>query len=257
IFSLKMWRECRIDENECPCCAQHSPNTRYDGNMFLDGINISDTHGVFARIGAYELIQQKFLGVWGSLESGAYYKIKFRVYVPSGYSDYNCLKFMLAKNEVKYKSPGMVTKDDIPGIPNGDVCSHKSPTLWEYPDGYKQYKNNQIVVLKEYDFSQFEHDQWIEKSFIFEMPDQSITNPLNWFVIDVHNKNCSDNMCHGIVYIDDIELTKHPYCNWEEEPCSPTDGPIHTNDPHQIANYSTVLITGLDNVYSATIIGIY
>ncbi|MEA3447405.1 MAG: T9SS type A sorting domain-containing protein [Bacteroidota bacterium] len=252
IFSLKKWRSCKFDDNDCPCCAQHSPDIRYDGNMFFDGINISDTHGVFARIGGYELIQQKFLDIWGHLESGSYYKIKFRVYVPSGYSDYNALKFMLAKNEVKYKSPGMVTKNSVPGIPNGDVCSYQCPSLWEYPNGYKQYKNNQIVVLKKYNFSQLEHDQWIEKSFIFEMPDQSTLNPLNWFVIDVHNENCSDNMCSGILYIDDIELTEHPYCNWEEEPCSPTDGPIHTSFPFQVTNYSNVMVTGLDNVRSAT-----
>ncbi|MDA3820903.1 MAG: T9SS type A sorting domain-containing protein, partial [Candidatus Delongbacteria bacterium] len=71
------------------------------------------------------------------------------------------------------------------------------------------------------------------------------------------NENCSYNMCSGIVYIDDIELTEHPYCNWEEEPCSPTDGPIHTSHPHQVTNHSTVLVTGLENVYSATDIGIY
>ncbi|MFW6020327.1 MAG: T9SS type A sorting domain-containing protein [Bacteroidales bacterium] len=58
----------------------------------------------------------------------------------------------------------------------------------------------------------------------------------------------------GYLYIDDIELKKQPegqeQCS--SDPCSPTDGPIHTSYPEQVDNHSNVMVTGLDNVKSAT-----
>ncbi|MFW5721205.1 MAG: T9SS type A sorting domain-containing protein [Bacteroidota bacterium] len=248
-YSCGKWNDCGEEYPPCNAGSSHSPDLLDESALYdLFVRNMNGASGNFVQIGAYELIQQK---LDENLETGNYYKVKFRLFVYSEkIIDGNKLKFMLSKNKVKYKSQGKEIKDIFRHIRIENYCD-ASGEWFEYTDNYKEYQNNHIELLKEYDLTtEVQHDEWIELSFIFEMPDQSSINPLNWFVIDV--SEACDGMCSDYAYIDNIELTKHPYCNWEEQPCSPTDGPIHTSYPEQVDNHSNVMVTGLDNVKSAT-----
>jgi hypothetical protein len=251
IISPLMWSDC--GSNPCPCGGFHSPDIMNSQTFYyFESRIMNGASGNFVRMGPYELIQQK---LDDNLETGNYYKINFRIFIFSqDYHQESKLKFLLSKNKIKYKAKGQELKDDFSHVIIPNLCDVYQE-WFEFTDDYKEYSNNQTEVLNEYNLGILPTNQWVELNFIFEMPDQSPTNPLNWFTIDV-SENC-DYMCSDVVYIDDIELIEHPYCNWEEEPCSPTDGWIHTSDPFQIANHSTLLVTGLDNVYSATDIGIW
>jgi len=246
IISPLMWFDC--GSNPCPCGGFHSPDIMNSQTFYyFESRIMNGANGNFVRMGSYELIQQKLNE---NLESDSYYKVRFRIFIFSeDYHQESKLKFMLSKNKIKYKAQGQELKDDFSHVKISDLC-HANQEWFEFTDDYKKYSNNQIEVLNEYDLAILPANQWVEQSFIFKMPNQSIVNPLNWFTIDV-SENC-DYMCSDVVYIDDIELTKHPYCNWEEDPCSPTDGPIEANYPKQVDNYSNVMVTGLDNVKSAT-----
>jgi hypothetical protein len=249
-YSCGKWSDCGEEYPACNAGSTHSPDVLDESALYdLFVRNMNGANGNFVQIGAYELIQQKLNE---DLETGNYYKVKFRLFVYSeNIIDGNKLKFMLSKDKVKYKSQGKEIKDIFRHIGIENYCD-ASGEWFEYTDNYKEYQNNHIELLKEYDLAtEVQHDEWIELSFIFEMPVQSSINPLNWFVIDV--SEACDGMCTDFAYIDNIKLTEHPYCNWEEDPCSPTDGPIHASKPQQIiANYSTIGVINMENVYSAT-----
>ncbi|RLD51045.1 MAG: hypothetical protein DRI94_07095 [Bacteroidetes bacterium] len=100
------YRSCgnRNNFENCKCCNYHSPD--------LEFRNLNNgNRDVYVGIGYSELIQQKMLSQ-NLLTSGKFYKVTCRINVPETYQNgHNTitnkseLKFMLAKNKVKYKKP--------------------------------------------------------------------------------------------------------------------------------------------------------
>ncbi|MGC9332218.1 MAG: T9SS type A sorting domain-containing protein [Bacteroidales bacterium] len=154
------------------------------------------------------------------------------------------LKIFISKKKIKYKNEFV----PYPFNPDNYCCN----------DNYRQYKNQigqEIENIKTINLLNYPTEEWITETFLFEVPDDGF----NWIVFDLNNdETCDvedDPHCCALteyLWLDKLELTEHPYCNTEEEPCSPTDGPINASYPEQIENHSNVRVTGLDNVKSAT-----
>lgn len=197
----------------------------------------------YVRFSDYELIQQK---LDNALIIGNSYKMSFFFYNEEMESSDSpsTLKVFCSKQKMKYK--------------NEFVFSIFNPDDYLCNPNYMSYRSNDYSVVKEVNLQNYPSREWIEVSFLFEVESDNY----DWIAFDLNNNVDWEGVytsCHITQYLrlDDIELTEHPYCNWEEEPCSPTDGPIDASFPFQVTNHSSIMVTGLDNVYSATDIKIY
>lgn len=235
--------------NTCDCCAFHSPDLRdnYSSSSW-DGRILNGT-GLYCRMGPYELIQQDFLPE-NQLESGNHYLVKFKYFVfQEDADDGSTLNFMIAKSRVKYKRKGREATEPV-----ANICEDGATWLIPRNTDYKEYKTlfNDIVTVESYNIEEFTTEQWVEESFIFQMPEQGI-DKYNWFTIDVHEDgSCTDGMCNPFVYLDDIEIYEVDYCN-DDDPCSVTDGNIYPTQAYKPwgAEQLNWVVGNLDNVYEA------
>jgi hypothetical protein len=193
-----------------------------------------------AKFSDYELIQQK---LDDNLIENKTYKLTINFNNREHEAGPSSLKIFISKKKIKYKNEFV----PIGFNPDNYVCN----------DNYRQYKNQlgqEIKNIKTINLLNYPTQEWITETFLFEVTEDGF----NWITFDLHNNiNWEEegypHCClTEYIWLDKLELTKHPYCNWEEDPCSPTDGPIHTSYPDQVDNHSNVMVTGLDNVRSAT-----